>query len=58
MFKALNKYTKLSASVIIGKTNLDRQEQELRNGPDFVFATPGWLIDLVKNSKGIHFDDI
>jgi len=58
MFKDLNKYTKLSASVVIGKTNLEKQEKELREGPDFVFATPGRFIDLCKNSKGIHFDDV
>lgn len=58
MFKDLNKYTKLTAAVVIGKTNLEKQEKELREGPDFVFATPGRFIDLCKNSKGIHFDDV
>jgi ATP-dependent RNA helicase DDX27 len=58
MFRDLNKYTKLSASVVIGKSNLEKQEKELRDGPDFIFATPGRLIDLCKNSRGVHLDDV
>lgn len=58
MFKHLNKYTKLSAAVVIGKIDLASQEIDLRRSPDIVFATPGRLIDLAMNSKGVYFDDI
>lgn len=58
MFKCLNKYTKLSAAVVIGKVDLRSQEIDLQRGPDIVFATPGRLIDIAMNSKGIYFDEI
>ena len=41
MFKSLNKYTRLSAAVVIGKIDLPSQELDLRRSPDIVFATPG-----------------
>ena len=58
MFKNLNKYTKLSSCVIIGKVSVVEQEIELRRGPDFIIATPGRIIDLAKNSKDFTLDDI
>jgi ATP-dependent RNA helicase DDX27 len=58
MFNDLNRYTRLSSCLIIGKVDMRKQEAELRNGPDFVIATPGRFVDHLMNSKSIHLEDI
>ena len=58
MLQKLNKYTNLTATITIGQTSINYQENELRKGPDVVMATPGRLIDLLINSQGIDLDDI
>lgn len=45
MFHGLNKYTKLSSTLIIGQASIQQQEMELRRGPDFIIGTPGRMID-------------
>lgn len=42
----------------MGATDIKRQQIELRRNPDIIIATPGRLIDLVKNSKAIDLDYI
>jgi len=37
---------------------LKPQENELKKRPDIVVATPGRLIDHVRNSQSFHLDDI
>lgn len=39
---------------MIGKTPLEKQEADLRRNPDLIIATPGRLIDILKNSKVSH----
>lgn len=58
MFKDLNKYLRLTAAVVIGKTDLSAQESDLRRSPDIVFATPGRIIDLAMNSRGVYLDNL
>jgi ATP-dependent RNA helicase DDX27 len=58
MFHGLNKYTKLSSTLIIGQASIQQQEMELRRGPDFIIGTPGRMIDLIKNSKDVSLDEI
>ena len=58
MFNALNKYSKLTCALAIGKANLQKQEQELRRDPDFVIATPGRIVDFNKNSLDIDFSSV
>lgn len=58
MFEKLNLYTKLSACLIIGQAAIDRQESDMRTGPDLVIATPGRLIDLLTNSRNVDLDDL
>lgn len=50
MFSKLNKFTNLTHSLVIGKVPLDKQEAEVRRGPDLIIATPGRIVDLLKNS--------
>jgi len=58
MFEALNKYTSLTSCLIIGQAEIHQQEMDLSKGPDIVMATPGRLIDLLRNSKNIELDDL
>jgi superfamily II DNA/RNA helicase len=58
MFEKLNIYTKLSVCLIIGQSAMDRQESDMRKGPDLVIATPGRLIDLLTNSRNLDLDDL
>lgn len=58
MFDSLNKYAGLTQCLIIGQSAIDRQESDMRKGPDVVIATPGRLIDLLTNSRNLDLDDL
>lgn len=58
MLQDLNPYTRISSCLIIGAVPIQKQEAELRRYPDIIIATPGRLIDLVKNSQNIDLSDI
>lgn len=42
----------------VGGLNLRQQEQELKQRPDIVVATPGRLIDHIRNSPSFSVDDV
>ena len=48
----------ISYCVVIGGSSTHKQEQELRNIPDIIIATPGRLIDIMMNSKSIVLSQI
>ncbi|KAI9490348.1 P-loop containing nucleoside triphosphate hydrolase protein [Zychaea mexicana] len=52
----LGGYTDITFCLCVGGLNLKRQEAELKNKPDVVVATPGRLIDHVRNSAGFALD--
>ena len=54
----LCKYTDISTCLVVGGLSEKQQEIELRNGPDVIVATPGRLVDHIRNTKNIHLDDI
>jgi ATP-dependent RNA helicase DDX27 len=58
MFEKLNVYTRLTACLVIGQASIERQESDMRKGPDLVIATPGRLIDLLTNSRNLDLDDL
>ena len=58
MFTQLNTYTRLNACLAIGKIPLSQQEAEIGRGPDIVIGTPGRIVDLSKNSKGVSFEEV
>ena len=58
MLQELNTYTRISSCLIIGAVPAQKQEAELRRYPDIIIATPGRLIDLVKNSQNIDLNDL
>lgn len=58
MLQELNTYTRISSCLIIGAVPIQKQEAELRRFPDIIIATPGRLIDLLKNSQNIDLNDL
>eukprot|EP01090_Pellita_catalonica_P007075 TRINITY_DN1766_c0_g1_i1.p1 TRINITY_DN1766_c0_g1~~TRINITY_DN1766_c0_g1_i1.p1 ORF type:complete len:628 (-),score=139.98 TRINITY_DN1766_c0_g1_i1:51-1934(-) len=54
----LAKYTDITATLVVGGLSSKLQEIDLRKFPDVVVATPGRMIDHVRNSPGITLEDI
>ncbi|KAI8643921.1 P-loop containing nucleoside triphosphate hydrolase protein [Parasitella parasitica] len=52
----LANYTDITFCLCVGGLSVKTQEQELKLKPDVVVATPGRLIDHVRNSSGFHLD--
>jgi ATP-dependent RNA helicase DDX27 len=42
----------------VGGLSLKAQEVELRGRPDIVVATPGRMLDHIRNSVAVHVDDV
>ncbi|KAJ1838351.1 nucleolar DEAD-box protein required for synthesis of 60S ribosomal subunit, partial [Coemansia sp. RSA 2703] len=51
-------FTDITMCLCIGGLSLKSQEAELRQKPDVVIATPGRLIDHIRNSQSFHLDQI
>lgn len=58
MFQSFNVSTHLRAALAVGGTALADQEFGLRRGADILFGTPGRLVDLVHNSRGVGFEQV
>ena len=58
MIEKLAKYTDIRVAVIVGGLSLKIQEAALRSQPDIVVATPGRLIDHVRNTLSVGLDDV
>ncbi|KAI8086976.1 P-loop containing nucleoside triphosphate hydrolase protein [Gilbertella persicaria] len=52
----LANFTDITFCLCVGGLSVKTQEQELKLKPDVVVATPGRLIDHVRNSTGFHLD--
>lgn len=48
----------LSFGLAVGGLNLRQQEQQLKSRPDVVVATPGRLIDHIRNSPSFSIDNL
>lgn len=48
----------LSFGLAVGGLNLRQQEQQLKSRPDIVIATPGRLIDHIRNSPSFSVEDV
>ena len=46
------------AALVVGGLSLKAQEAELRSRPDIVVATPGRVLDHIRNTPGVHVDDV
>jgi len=45
-------------SLVVGGVSLAAQSAELRARPDLVVATPGRMLDHIRNSMAVHTDDV
>lgn len=56
--RALAKFMDISFCLCVGGLSVKVQESQLRERPDIVVATPGRLIDHVRNSASFGIDDV
>lgn len=54
----LSTHTDIQFCLIVGGLSLKTQEAALRNRPDVVIATPGRLIDHLRNSPSFNLDNL
>lgn len=55
---SLAKYTDITFALCVGGLSISAQEAELRKRPDVVIATPGRLIDHIRNSASFSVQDV
>ncbi|CAK59459.1 unnamed protein product (macronuclear) [Paramecium tetraurelia] len=58
MFQKLNQFSHCTAALVIGAVPIQQQEAELRRYPDIIIATPGRIVDIMKNSFSIDLSSI
>ena len=58
MGRQLSKFTDVRFTLIVGGLSSKSQEAELRSRPDVIVATPGRLIDLLRNSQSVGIDEL
>lgn len=58
MTENLAKHTDITQCLIVGGLAMAPQEAALRARPDICIATPGRLIDHLRNSQTVHLEDI
>lgn len=56
--RALAKFSDISFCLCVGGLSLKVQEKQLRERPDIVVATPGRLIDHIRNSASFGVEDV
>uniref|UniRef100_A0A2M3Z4D8 RNA helicase n=1 Tax=Anopheles braziliensis TaxID=58242 RepID=A0A2M3Z4D8_9DIPT len=56
--KQLTQFTNVEVGIAIGGLDVKAQEAVLRTNPDIVIATPGRLIDHIKNTPSFSLDSI
>lgn len=56
--KQLTQFTNIDVGIAIGGLDVKAQEAVLRTNPDIVIATPGRLIDHIKNTPSFSLDSI
>ena len=58
MVQKLAQFTDIDAALIVGGLSLTAQAAALRAGPCIAVATPGRVIDHVRNSQGFGLEDL
>ena len=58
MIQRLGEYTNVQVATIVGGLSMERQAAALRQRPEIVVATPGGLIDHVRNTHSFGFEDV
>ena len=54
----LTAHTDIRAALVVGGLSASAQETALRSRPDIIIATPGRLIDHLRNTATVHLDDL
>ncbi|KAH0863175.1 hypothetical protein HID58_080386 [Brassica napus] len=58
MIQKLAQFTDIKCGLIVGGLSVREQEVVLRSMPDIVVATPGRMIDHLRNSMSVDLDDL
>ncbi len=58
MLQQLGQFTDIRSALVVGGLSVNQQEVDLRTRPDVVICTPGRMIDLVRNGRSIHLEDV
>jgi len=58
MTERFAKYTDIRCALVVGGLSMQIQATALRARPDIVIATPGRLIDHLRNTHSVHMEDI
>ncbi|CAK7346166.1 unnamed protein product [Dovyalis caffra] len=58
MIEKLAQFTDIRCCLVVGGLSLKVQESALRSLPDIVVATPGRMIDHLRNSMSVDLDDL
>jgi ATP-dependent RNA helicase DDX27 len=58
MGRDLASLTNITFAFAVGGLSIQNQRNTLQSKPDIVVATPGRMIDHLRNSIGIHFEDL
>ena len=58
MTERLAQFTSMRAALVVGGLSANVQAASLRTRPEIVVATPGRLIDHVRNSHGVGLEDL
>ncbi|GLT75309.1 hypothetical protein SLA2020_470430 [Shorea laevis] len=58
MMEKLAQFTDIRCCLVVGGLSLKVQEAALRSMPDIVVATPGRMIDHLRNSMSVDLDDL
>lgn len=56
MGRQLSRFTDLRFCLVVGGLSVKMQETEMRQRPDIVVATPGRLVDLLRNCASVGLD--
>ena len=58
MGRQLGRFTDVRFALVVGGLSVKAQEVEIRSRPDVLVATPGRLIDLLRNSPSVGLDEV
>ncbi|KAI8466360.1 MAG: P-loop containing nucleoside triphosphate hydrolase protein [Monoraphidium minutum] len=58
MVSKLAQFTDITAALIVGGLSLNAQAAALRKGPEIVVATPGRIIDHLRNTQSFGLEDL
>ena len=58
MTEQLGKYADIRCALVVGGLSMAAQEQALKQRPDVILATPGRLIDHMRNTASVHLDEL